>query len=235
MPPESYTKVLSPTDAGESQTHQSGILIPVSDGERLFPAPLGRESVDSFQCVDHTGKTWTFNFRHRVKSSESRITRTTSYVKRYALRSGDSVTMRAPHATGGPYRIEFEPTGGARLAGEENIPADSGGTLPEGAVRSIRVNHHERNPRNRARAIERHGVRCFGCDREMAELYGAFAAGYIHIHHTKPISQSGGPTVPNIDDLIPLCPNCHAVVHLEDPPLTINRLKELIAAQQSGQ
>ena len=102
-------------------------------------------------------------------------------------------------------------------------------------MRSIRVNQHERNPRNRAKAIERHGVRCFGCDREMAQLYGAIAAGYIHIHHTKPIGQSIGQTTPDINDLIPLCPNCHAIVHLEDPPLTIDRLKELIAVQQSAE
>ena len=102
MPPELCTKVLSRTDVGESHTHQAGILIPVSDGERLFPDPLGRQSVDLFQCVDQTGETWTFGFRHRVKSSESRITRTTRFIKRYLLRSGDRVTIRAPAAPGAP-------------------------------------------------------------------------------------------------------------------------------------
>ena len=234
MSPASYTKVLSRTDAGESQTHQYGILIPVSAGEQLFPEPLGRQSVDSFECVDEAGTTWTFSFKHKVKNSESRITRTTGFVRRYALRSGDSVTIRAPESAGDPYRIEFQPSGGAELAGEEDIPEDPGDTLPEGAIRSIRVNQHERNPRNRTKAIERHGVRCFGCEREMTELYGAIAAGYIHIHHMKPLGQSSSQAAPDINDLIPLCPNCHAVVHLKDPPLTIRRLKELIASQETN-
>ena len=69
----------------------------------------------------------------------------------------------------------------------------------------------------------------------MAELYGDIASGYIHIHHTRPIAQSAGQTTPDINDLVPLSPQSHAIVHLEVPPLTINRLKELIAAQQSDQ
>jgi 5-methylcytosine-specific restriction protein A len=31
-----------------------------------------------------------------------------------------------------------------------------------------------------------------------------------------------------INDLIPVCPNCHAMLHMESPPLSISKLKELI-------
>ena len=86
---------------------------------------------------------------------------------------------------------------------------------------------------NRRAAIQRHGVQCFGCRREMAEMYGKIAKGYIHIHHVKPLA-----TLQNahfdIKDLVPLCPNCHAIVHLENPPLSIERLKKLIRQQQGG-
>ena len=63
-------------------------------------------------------------------------------------------------------------------------------------------------------------------------MYGEIARGYIHIHHTKPLADVANPKVPDLDDLVPLCPNCHAIVHLENPPLTINRLKELISEQR---
>ena len=103
----------------------------------------------------------------------------------------------------------------------------------EGAVQRLPVNRYERDSKNRHAAIRHHGVRCFGCRMEMAEVYGEIARGYIHIHHVKPISEMQG-DCPDINDLVPLCPNCHAIVHLENPPISINRLKELIQQQRRG-
>ncbi len=221
-------KVLSRTDAGESSTHQSGILVSVADGERLFPPSMRSGSGEEFQCEDHTGNIWTFRFFHRAKASESRITLTTRYIRRYLIRSGDTVRLYPPAQENAPYRIEFTPAKPSTIEGEEYLENFG----EEGAVRTIRVNQYERDPRNRAAAIRRHGVRCFGCRREMAEMYGEIAHGYIHIHHTKPISR--GQRKPSVDDLVPLCPNCHAVVHLRDTPLTINELKELIRKTGGG-
>ena len=79
-------------------------------------------------------------------------------------------------------------------------------------------------------AIKRHGTQCFGCKLTMRERYGEIAEGFIHIHHTKPLATVRGSTTPDLEDLVPLCPNCHAVVHLHDPPLTIDQLRECIDA-----
>ena len=116
--------------------------------------------------------------------------------------------------------------------GEEKIPEG----VPEGARRTIQVNRYERDSKNRKEAIKEHGVRCFGCDIKMEEMYGKIARGFIEIHHVKPISTVPEGYRPNINDLVPLCPNCHAVVHLEASrqksskklPLSIDKLKELI-------
>lgn len=216
-----FTKVLSRTDVGESSTHQSGILLPVSEGERLFPKSMRVAGGEEFKCEDHTGRVWTFRFFHKAKAHESRITLTTHYMHLNLIRSGDTLKLYPPAANGEPYRVEYQPANSSIIRGEELLEG-----VTEGAVRTININQHERDPRNRKEAILKHGVRCFGCRQEMAEMYGEIAQGYIHIHHTKPISQ--GEQTPRIDDLIPLCPNCHAIVHLEDPPLTVNRLKEII-------
>ncbi len=46
------------------------------------------------------------------------------------------------------------------------------------------------------------------------EVYGEKAKDYIEVHHIVPISERGGDYMVNpIKDLIPLCPNCHAMVH----------------------
>ncbi|MEI6328702.1 MAG: HNH endonuclease [Pseudanabaena sp.] len=41
----------------------------------------------------------------------------------------------------------------------------------------------------------------------------------MHVHHIKPISEIGDSYKVNpISDLIPVCPNCHAVIDLKIPP-----------------
>ena len=101
-------------------------------------------------------------------------------------------------------------------------------TYAEGHVAIVYVNRFERDPRNRRAAIEKHGDRCLGCNLSLQDRYGAIAEGFIHIHHTKPLATLRESNIPDLDDLIPLCPNCHAVVHLQDPPLTIDQLRKRI-------
>lgn len=98
-------------------------------------------------------------------------------------------------------------------------------TYAEGHVARVYVNRYERDPRTRRAAIEKHGARCFGCNVEMREIYGEIAKDFIHIHHTRPLAKAGGSIAPDLKDLIPLCPNCHAVVHLNDPPLSVDQLR----------
>lgn len=225
MAAESLTKRLSRTDVGASHTHQSGILIPVRDGARVFPAPLGRGDDEGwFDCTDPDDEEWRFRFKHRAKQSESRVTYTTPFVRKYGLQVGDSITITAPEHDGEQYRVSFIRGDVADAApGEEDFVF-----APEGTVRRAFVNSYERDPRNKAMAIKLHGTACFGCDLEMSATYGAIAEGFIHIHHLIPLSELDAPRAPDPRDLVPLCPNCHAVVHLRKPPLAIADLRQLI-------
>lgn len=76
------------------------------------------------------------------------------------------------------------------------------------------VTAYERNPKNRRQAIAIHGTTCKACDLNLGERYGVYAEGLIHIHHVEPVSTFETPR--KIDpekDLVPVCPNCHAVIH----------------------
>jgi 5-methylcytosine-specific restriction protein A len=56
--------------------------------------------------------------------------------------------------------------------------------------------------------------------------------GFIHVHHTKPISQIGTTyQIDQINDLIPVCPNCHAMLHKQEPPMTVVELQTIITKQ----
>jgi 5-methylcytosine-specific restriction enzyme A len=106
-------------------------------------------------------------------------------------------------------------------------------SYPEGTVRSIRVNAFERNPTARRKCIEYNGTKCAVCGMDFESKYGIYAKGYIQVHHIKPISKTKRQHKINpIKDLVPVCPNCHAAIHLQDPPLTVDKLRELINKPQ---
>jgi len=86
--------------------------------------------------------------------------------------------------------------------------------LVEGAKKIVEVNAYERNPVARAKCIEYHGCCCKICGIDFEKAYGDFAKGFIHVHHIKPIHEIGEEyEVDPINDLIPVCPNCHAMLH----------------------
>lgn len=104
--------------------------------------------------------------------------------------------------------------------------------LPEGAKTRVEVNRYERNRFNRAACIEILGASCKACGLNFRDVYGEIGDGYIHVHHITPVSELGeNYKVDPSRDLVPLCPNCHAMVHRKNPPLTIQELKKHLVRQ----
>lgn len=109
-------------------------------------------------------------------------------------------------------------------------------TYVEGAVRQVLVNAYERDSAAREACIRANGCRCSVCGMSFEERYGPTGRGFIHVHHRVPISARGGTyTLKPKTDLAPACPNCHAMLHTQDPPLTIIELQDIIRRFSSGQ
>jgi hypothetical protein len=101
--------------------------------------------------------------------------------------------------------------------------------LLEGQEFSIEQSRYERNPIARKLCIEHFGARCQVCCFNFSLVYGQIGHGFIHVHHLIPIYEQGGEYEVNpITDLIPLCANCHAMVHRRYPSLTIAELKSYL-------
>jgi 5-methylcytosine-specific restriction protein A len=99
---------------------------------------------------------------------------------------------------------------------------------PEGAVTTVQTNRFERDRRNRAAAIAIHGTACLACGLDMGRVYGDIAEGFIEVHHVTPVSQLGeGYVIDPANDLVPLCPNCHAIVHRRSPPFSVEEIRNL--------
>ena len=103
--------------------------------------------------------------------------------------------------------------------------------LPEGARMKLEVNRYERSPINRAACIAHHGNNCLVCGLDFCKRYGLLGRDYIEVHHRIPVSEMGGSyRVDPINDLVPVCANCHAMLHRANPPLSIEALKTIIDA-----
>ncbi|QIG21454.1 restriction endonuclease [Pseudomonas monteilii] len=99
-------------------------------------------------------------------------------------------------------------------------------TVVEGAASMKLVKVYERDRGARLQCVKRWGRKCFVCSFEFEKVYGELGKGFIHVHHLKPLSEQGGEY--NLDpeqDLRPVCPNCHAMLHRSVPALTIEELQ----------
>ena len=93
---------------------------------------------------------------------------------------------------------------------------DVSDSFTEGSVTSVLVNKYERNRIARQKCIEHYGneYRCIVCGMNFREKYGEVGKQFIHVHHLVPLNEIGEEYVINPEkDLIPVCPNCHAMLH----------------------
>jgi hypothetical protein len=88
---------------------------------------------------------------------------------------------------------------------------------------------YERSRSNRAIAIVVHGTTCAVCGFNFEQAYGETGAGYVEIHHRIPVHLMFEERVVDpIEELVPLCSNCHRMVHTQDPPITTDNLRESV-------
>ena len=99
-------------------------------------------------------------------------------------------------------------------------------THQEGSVHRVWVNRYERDPKAREKCIEHHGTRCAVCEIDFERRYGDIGKGFIHVHHLRPLARLKSSYRLNpLKDLVPVCPNCHAMLHRRDPPYDIEQLR----------
>ncbi len=106
---------------------------------------------------------------------------------------------------------------------------DSEKSFYEGAKKQIYVNSYERNKDARDQCIRHYGTQCVICDFDFQKVYGEIGKGVIHVHHLKPLSDIGETyRVDPIEDLRPVCPNCHVIIHKKEPPYSIEEVMTML-------
>lgn len=99
----------------------------------------------------------------------------------------------------------------------------------EGKTKKVLVNSYERNPVARKKCIEHFGLNCQVCDFNFKEKFGDLGKDFIHVHHKIDIATIGNEySVNPLTDLIPVCPNCHSMLHKRKPAYSISELKAMM-------
>ena len=105
--------------------------------------------------------------------------------------------------------------------------------LREGEVKRVVLTKYERNPKARAACIAAHGTACAVCGIDFGKAYGSDFEGMIEVHHLVPLSEIGEEYVVDpVNDLIPVCPNCHTLLHSKkDGVYTVEELRAMLKDQ----
>lgn len=99
----------------------------------------------------------------------------------------------------------------------------------EGKKISVLVNKFERDPKLRKVCINIYGYNCAVCGFNFEKIYGEIGKKFIHVHHKIPLYERGEDQITNPKtELIPICPNCHAMIHSSKDWLTVEELKIIL-------
>jgi len=96
----------------------------------------------------------------------------------------------------------------------------------EGKSKTVTYTTYDRSPAARQACLEHYGYDCDVCGFNFSETYGEIGRNYIEVHHLKQIADIAEEyEIDPINDLRPVCANCHRMLHKRRPALSIEELK----------
>ena len=99
----------------------------------------------------------------------------------------------------------------------------------EGSSEKVWVNRYERDSRARQKCLDELGYKCQICGFDFEKRYGFHGKNFIEVHHIKPLHTLGkGYKVNPVKDLIPVCSNCHSMLHRGGVHLSVEDLREMV-------
>ncbi|NYH52601.1 5-methylcytosine-specific restriction protein A [Nocardiopsis arvandica] len=127
----------------------------------------------------------------------------------------------------------------AELSAFEEEEPDEEISAPEGRLLIRKHYARERNRKLRMQKIDQTRaqglpIACEACGFDFGRTYGARGSNYIEVHHIVPLHHIGESRT-RLQDLALMCANCHRMIHVSKPWLTVEQLRTLIEKQRQFQ
>jgi predicted HNH restriction endonuclease len=92
----------------------------------------------------------------------------------------------------------------------------------------------ERNTKAREKCLSKKGHSCAVCGFNFFTTFGELGMGFIHVHHCEDLAlRTEERSTDPEKELVPVCPNCHAMLHKGAKPCrSIEELKSIIETQK---
>jgi 5-methylcytosine-specific restriction enzyme A len=198
----------------------------VSSILRAIPIEMEKSADPSFRGPDSVrSKTQNFlgldpNTTKVGRTNSSRMDR-----KVWEEFSGSPTRLRTVAEAIGANVSSLSPTE-AVVDDEEIVEAPEGTILTR--IHKKRERSRKLREAKKKRVLSETGrLACEACDLDFGERYGDWGEGFIECHHLIPVSSLRPGERTKVDDLALLCSNCHRMVHLRRPWLTLEKLIEI--------
>ena len=232
MSKNSFTKKLTKSNLNLAGMKDKYITVPKNqvNPEEFFCKPPAE-----IKFIDKASKSYfLFPFK-KEKNGEHRLSRLRAFFELKNASVDDQVIIRKiiKKDKSISYEIDLKRINVTSNTEEEGLFANEFSSeeevrVYEGAKVKVTVNKYERSKEAREKCIEHWKLSCSVCKMKFEDVYGEIGKGFIHIHHLIPIAKIGKSyKVDPINDLIPVCPNCHSMIHKRKPkPFRIDEIKE---------
>ena len=159
------------------------------------------------------------------------------------------ILQRINHALGYPFTIDIVDQSEVRTTSNckshticiNELETDESKKIEEGMAKEYHATRYERNQTARQLCIRHYGspVRCQICGFDFEKIYGPRdgKSPFIEVHHIQPLGEMKSAKKHAVDytkDLIPVCSNCHRMLHHFKPyTLTPKELKDILASNKN--
>lgn len=127
---------------------------------------------------------------------------------------------------------------GFEVANLSERPVEDESVLTEGASKQVTRNERERSKVARQLCLDHYEAKygrifCVACGMDFGRTYGPEGVGFIHVHHLNPLAETRTARTVSPDfDLVPVCPNCHAMIHKGGQTRTIAEIRQMMGLQE---
>jgi len=77
-------------------------------------------------------------------------------------------------------------------------------------------------------------IKCEVCGFSFLQQYGEIGQGFIEAHHRKPLHEIKNEISNTIEDLAPVCANCHRILHRHKPMISVLEFKNMYMSGKFG-